>query len=221
MTLIEVESLAGRSAIAGDLVVPSGAMGLVIFAHGSGSSRHSSRNQYVAKELNRSKLATLLMDLLTPEEDAADQVTGRFRFDIALLAERLVHATDWAKTEREIADLPVGYFGASTGAAAAIIAATKRPRVVKALVSRGGRVDLAGADALHSINAPALFIVGENDPYVLKGNQDAIRGMRIPAESGQMVRAFPRPALTLQDRSTPTGWASRSSRAVCIGSPIS
>jgi pimeloyl-ACP methyl ester carboxylesterase len=152
--------------------VPSAAVGLVLFAHGSGSSRRSPRNQAVAGALNARGLATLLFDLLTPDEEVIDEVTRQFRFDIELLADRLVTATDWCLVQDRVADLPLGYFGASTGAAAALMAAARRRDVIRAVVSRGGRPDLAGA-ALGQVKAPTLLIVGGNDEPVIRLNQSA------------------------------------------------
>jgi dienelactone hydrolase len=161
----------------GDLVVPANAVGLVVFAHGSGSSRHSSRNRYVAGELNRGGLATLLMDLLTDEEERVDLRTRHLRFDIELLAERLVHAAEWAGNDRDTRDLKIGYFGASTGGGAALAAAARRLEPVGAIVSRGGRPDLAG-NALPRVMAPTLLIVGSEDDVVIELNERAMRAMR-------------------------------------------
>jgi len=161
-----------------DVVVPEGAVGLVLFAHGSGSSRHSPRNRAVAEELNRRGLATVLMDLLTDEEDHADRGP---RFDIGLLAERLVGAMDRLTTEPATANLPLGLFGASTGGAAALVAAATRPETVRAVVSRGGRPDLAGA-ALAQVQAPTLLIVGERDPMVADLNERARSILTAPSE---------------------------------------
>jgi dienelactone hydrolase len=163
--------------IAGDLTVPPDAGGLVAFAHGSGSSRHSPRNRSVAEFLNRAGLATLLLDLLTPGEEAVDARTAALRFDIGLLADRVVRAIDWLAEDLDTAALPVGLFGASTGAAAALQAAAER-RSVRAVVCRGGRPDLAG-DALERVAAPTLLIVGERDPQVLDLNRQALA--RLPA----------------------------------------
>jgi dienelactone hydrolase len=160
-------------ALEGDLVVPDGARGLVLFAHGSGSSRHSPRNRYVAAALRRGGLATLLFDLLTPTEEAIDQRTERLRFDIALLAGRLTGATRWAREQPETRDLRLGYFGASTGAGAALVAAAAVPEAVGAVVSRGGRPDLAGP-ALGRVRAPTLLIVGGRDTPVLALNEAAL-----------------------------------------------
>jgi pimeloyl-ACP methyl ester carboxylesterase len=172
-----VQIACGTAIIHADLTIPAGARGIVIFAHGSGSSRTSRRNQSVAAELNWGRLATLLVDLLTPNEAAHDAHTAELRFDIQLLAGRVVHAIDWVSREPGIRMLPVGLFGASTGAAAALFAATRRPDRVKAIVSRGGRVDLAES-VLSLVNAPTLFIVGENDPDVLTLNRQALPLLR-------------------------------------------
>jgi len=163
----------GTAIIHADLTIPAGARGIVIFAHGSGSSRKSRRNRWVASELNWGRLATLLVDLLTPDEAALDALTGEFRFDIHLLADRVVHAIDWVGREPAIRMLPVGLFGASTGAAAVLFAAARRPDRVKAIVSRGGRVDLA--ESVSSlVKVPTLLIVGENDPDVLTLNRHVL-----------------------------------------------
>jgi putative phosphoribosyl transferase len=164
-----------------DLVVPDDAVGVVLFAHGSGSSRHSPRNRYVAEELNRHGLATVLLDLLTPDEDRVDAVDGRLRFDIGLLADRLVGAVDRLGLEPMTDDLPVGLFGASTGGAAALVAAATRPDVVRAVVSRGGRPDLAGP-ALTQVIAPTLLVVGEHDSMIADLNQRALSVLNAPAE---------------------------------------
>jgi len=164
---------AGEVVLEGDLVVPPGASGIVVFAHGSGSSRHSPRNRYVAGVLQAGGLATLLIDLLTPEEEAVDLRTAHLRFDIGLLAERLVGASDWLAGQPETRDLRVGYFGASTGGGAALVAAAERPQAVHAVVSRGGRPDLAGA-ALSRVLAPTLLIVGERDTPVIEMNEAAL-----------------------------------------------
>jgi dienelactone hydrolase len=165
----DVAILVGPDAIHGDLVVPKGAGGLVLFAHGSGSSRVSPRNRSVASRLRAMGLATLLVDLLTEEEERLDERTGRLRFDVNLLAERVRAVTQWLATDDVTSRFPIGYFGSSTGAAAALIAATERPRDVYAVVSRGGRTDLAGP-ALPHVKAPTLLIVGERDEPVLELN---------------------------------------------------
>jgi dienelactone hydrolase len=163
----------GPVTLDGDLDIPAGARGVVLFAHGSGSSRQSPRNRYVARVLRDAGLATLLMDLLTGEEEVADLETGLLRFDIGLLAERVVAATDWLGRTPETADMRIGYFGASTGAAAALVAAAVRPERVGAVVSRGGRPDLAGS-ALPRVHAPTLLIVGGLDGPVIGLNRQAL-----------------------------------------------
>jgi dienelactone hydrolase len=157
----------------GNLVIPADAQGIVLFAHGSGSSRHSPRNRYVASVLQQEGLATLLLDLLTTAEEKIDLRTRQLRFDIGLLTARLVSATDWLCHNPITQRFSIGYFGASTGSAAALIAATKRPDVVRAIVSRGGRPDLAGS-ALTHVQAPTLFIVGGHDFPVIAMNEDAL-----------------------------------------------
>src|SRR5919204_5997170 len=163
--------------LAGDLTVPDDAVGVVAFAHGSGSGRHSPRNRQVAAGLVDAGLATLLMDLLTEDEEQVDLRTRELRFDIPLLARRMVAAIDWLEHEPATERLPVGCFGASTGAAAALIAAGKRPERVRAVVSRRGRPDLAGVE-LASVRAPTLLIVGGDDPVVLGLNQQAQHELR-------------------------------------------
>ena len=169
-------AIGAAGVIVGNLYVPPGARGLVIFAHGSGSSRLSPRNRYVAEVLERAQLATLLIDLLTVQEDAIDHRDARYRFDIELLAERLALAKGAVREWPDTAVLPVCYFGASTGAAAAIVAAARTPGEIAAVVSRGGRPDLAG-DALGRVDAPTLLIVGSADPVVIGLNEDAMRRM--------------------------------------------
>ncbi len=163
----------------GDLQLPRHAHGVVLFAHGTGSSRHSPRNRLVAAELNRRGLGTLLVDLLTPDEEIADGRTRDLRFDIGLLADRLIGLVDWAAAE--LRSLPVGLFGASTGGAAALVAAAARPETVHAVVSRGGRPDLAGP-ALLQVAAPTLLIVGERDVPVVELNKQARNAMTVTAE---------------------------------------
>src|SRR5881409_357860 len=172
-----VQIHARRAVLSGNLNIPEGAAALVLFAHGSGSSRHSPRNQFVARTLNNAGLATLLFDLLTQQEEAIDMRTREHRFNIALLAERLVHATKWAKQQEQTRDLRAGYFGSSTGGAAALVAAAELPQDVGAVVSRGGRPDLAG-DALPNVQAPTLLIVGGNDDIVIELNEMARDQMR-------------------------------------------
>ncbi len=169
-----VEIPAGGIVLEGSLAVPAGAQGIVVFAHGSGSSRHSPRNRFVAQELNRARLATLLIDLLTAEEEAhEDTGTAMKRFDIDLLAGRLSAASDWLSRQGETAGLRLGYFGASTGAAAALVAAAEQADRIRAVVSRGGRPDLAGP-ALPRGQAPTLLIVGGKDTPVIAMNQEAM-----------------------------------------------
>ena len=165
----------------GDLVLPPGTNRVVLFAHGSGSSRKSSRNRYVATILNEAGLGTLLFDLLTAKEEAIDVRTAELRFDIELLGRRLIAATDWLAADVQTRDLEVGYFGASTGAAAAIVAAAERPRIVAAVVSRGGRPDLAAA-ALGRVEAPTLLIVGDRDEEVVRLNEVALASLKADSE---------------------------------------
>ncbi|AGK47743.1 MULTISPECIES: alpha/beta family hydrolase [Burkholderia] len=172
MQIQEVRIPIGKVELNGMLAMPEHASGIVVFAHGSGSSRLSPRNQEVAAVLQRAGLATLLFDLLTIEEQRRDAVTAEYRFAIAFLARRLVSALDWLRERPDVGKLPVGLFGASTGAAAALIAANARGRVVRAVVSRGGRPDLAG-DALPRVRVPTLLIVGERDDEVLRLNRVA------------------------------------------------
>ncbi len=170
----------GADVLDADLHLPESARGLVVFAHGSGSSRFSSRNRQVAESLNRGRYATLLLDLLTQAEERTDVRTAEYRFDIPLLGRRVVAAADWASRHPGTRDLPIGYFGASTGAAAALIAAAERPNAA-AVVSRGGRPDLAG-DALAIVRAPTLLVVGGDDGPVIDLNEAAMRRMRAPVE---------------------------------------
>ena len=163
--------------IAGDLAIPHDADGIVIFAHGSGSGRFSSRNRFVAQSLNEDGFATLLLDLLTEREEQLDRVTREHRFDIPLMARRVVAAVDWCRSDARTQALPIGLFGASTGAAAALVAAGTRPHAIAAVVSRGGRPDLAG-DTLEHVLAPTLLIVGGADAVVMDLNQLALERMR-------------------------------------------
>jgi dienelactone hydrolase len=176
-----VRITSGGALLDGDLHLPDRATGLVIFAHGSGSSRFSRRNRQVASSLEFAGFGTLLMDLLTPEEERVDDVTREHRFDIDLLGRRVVDAADWARAQPPMRALPVAFFGASTGAAAALIAAAERPLVARAVISRGGRPDLAG-DALPNVKAPTLLIVGGDDEPVIGMNRTAMRQMRAPVE---------------------------------------
>src|SRR5438067_5858978 len=173
----EVRIPAGRATLDGNLSIPENATALVLFVHGSGSSRHSPRNQFVARTLNNAGLGTLLFDLLTPEEEAIDARTAELRFNIGLLAERLVHATKWAKQQEPTRDLRTGYFGSSTGGGAALVAAAEIPEDVGVVVSRGGRPDLAD-EALPKVQAPTLLIVGGNDDVVIELNERARDRMR-------------------------------------------
>jgi pimeloyl-ACP methyl ester carboxylesterase len=176
-----VQVRAGAALIDGDLTIPQRAVGLVVFAHGSGSSRFSRRNRAVAQTLEDGGFATLLLDLLTREEEGIDLRTREYRFDIDRLGHRVVAAIDWAAGESDISELPIACFGASTGAAAALIAAAERPNGVRAVISRGGRPDLAG-DALARVQAPTLLIVGGADDVVIELNRAAMRRMRAHVE---------------------------------------
>lgn len=173
-----VQVSAGSATLEGTLDIPRGATGIVLFAHGSGSSRHSPRNRYVAHILGESGIASLLIDLLTADEEREDQRTARLRFDIDLLARRLAGATDWLLQYPQTQRLRIGYFGASTGAAAALVAAARRPDDVAAIVSRGGRPDLAGS-ALAQVHAPTLLIVGGLDFPVIDLNRDALAQLTV------------------------------------------
>ena len=172
-----VDVPAGSVTLQGDLALPAAAAGVVLFAHGSGSSRFSSRNRFVARALNAAGLGTLLIDLLTREEEAVDQRTAHLRFDIGLLAGRLASAVEWLRQDEATRGLPVGLFGASTGGGAALVAAARAPEAVAAVVSRGGRPDLAG-DALPHVRAATLLIVGGDDVPVIAMNRDAMARMR-------------------------------------------
>ncbi len=171
-----IDVAAGDAILQGNLLVPPGARGVVLFAHGSGSSRHSPRNRAVARALQQAGLATLLIDLLTAQEEPIDERTAELRFDIGLLAERLIGATDWLEENPSTQDLQVAYFGASTGAAAALVAAAQREEIA-AIVSRGGRPDLAGP-ALRQVKAPTLLIVGGNDMPVIELNREALSELK-------------------------------------------
>ena len=176
-----VQIKAGRVLIDGDLTIPPKCAGLVIFAHGSGSSRFSRRNRSVAEVLQGGGYATLLLDLLTRQEDSIDEQTREYRFDVDRLGHRVVAAIDWTASYPKLSRLPVGCFGASTGAAAALIAAAERPEMVRAVISRGGRPDLAGY-ALPKVQAPTLLIVGGDDEPVIELNRAAMRRMRAPVQ---------------------------------------
>ena len=176
----EVRIPCGELSLDGDLAVPPGARGLVVFAHGSGSSRHSGRNKLVAHRLQDAGLATLLLDLLTPAEESVDQRTRHLRFDIPLLSHRLEAAAEWAHRQPELRRLPLGLFGASTGSAAALIAAAHLGPRVAAVVSRGGRPDLAAPPVLQAVTAPTLLLVGGLDGEVLAMNAEAFEHLLAP-----------------------------------------
>jgi pimeloyl-ACP methyl ester carboxylesterase len=176
-TTIPVRVPIDGQSLSGDLSMPPDARGIVLFAHGSGSSRHSRRNQFVARTLERRKLATLLIDLLTPQEEVVDERTAEYRFDIPMLAGRLVSIVDWLRRRNGTSSLSIGLFGASTGGGAALIAAANRPGDIAAVVSRGGRPDLAGA-ALRNVTTPTLLIVGGFDTPVIQMNRHAMSQMR-------------------------------------------
>jgi putative phosphoribosyl transferase len=176
----EVQIVADPVVLTGTLNVPTEARGVVIFAHGSGSSRRSPRNRQVAQDLQHASIATLLMDLLTSNEERADSTTGELRFNIGLLSRRLLCATDWLARQPRIGELKIGYFGASTGAAAALEAAAQAADRIVAVVSRGGRVDLA-SDFLPLVQSPTLLIVGENDPAILDFNRQALEQLSCEA----------------------------------------
>ncbi|QRK10396.1 dienelactone hydrolase family protein [Archangium violaceum] len=213
----EVEVIAGQARLGGTLAVPEGARGLVIFAHGSGSSRHSPRNRYVAYTLRMAGLGTLLFDLLTEDEEAEDEVTAALRFDIDFLARRLGEVTDWVFAHPELSRLRVGYFGSSTGAAAALVAAADRPEAIASVVSRGGRPDLAGG-ALERVLAPTLFIVGGADDIVLDLNQQALERLRAPKALEVIPGAthlFPEQGALERVADLAAGWFTR-----FLGSPL-
>ena len=197
--------------LAGDLMVPQQATGIVLFAHGSGSSRHSRRNRYVAGVLQQGGLGTLLLDLLTKAEEEVDLRTTHLRFDIDLLAGRLRDATDWLQREGSTRRLPVGYFGASTGGGAALVAAAERPEAICTVVSRGGRPDLAGA-ALERVKAPTLLIVGGEDRDVIELNREAMAEMHCEKEISIVPGAthlFEEPGALEQVAKLALGWFGR------------
>ena len=177
LSVVPVRVPIGQDVLHGDLALPAHPCALILFAHGSGSSRHSPRNRVVAQALGARGFGTLLIDLLTPEEEALDRRTGHLRFDIGLLARRLETIIDWLAVRADTGVLPIGLFGASTGGGAALVAAAARPQAVAAVVSRGGRPDLAGA-ALHNVVAPTLLIVGERDEPVIDLNREAMSRMK-------------------------------------------
>ena len=207
---MSVEIAAGIGSLQGDLAVPPEARAVVLFAHGSGSSRHSPRNRQVARRLQDDAIATLLLDLLSSSEEALEMGGAQMRFDIDLLAERLLVATAWIRTESGLGHLPLGYFGASTGAAAALVAATSDEAQVGAIFSRGGRPDLA-EDALKAVHAPTLLIVGSRDPTVLELNRRAAEVL--PAEHSVEViegatHLFEEPGALEQVADLASGWFS-------------
>lgn len=183
-----VQITVDKAALQGDLTIPAGAGGIVLFAHGSGSSRQSPRNKFVARALREAELATLLLDLMTLEEEAQDLIRGHLRFNIPFLSRRLAGATDWVRSKEDTKKLKIGYFGASTGAAAALLAASEKESDIEAIVSRGGRPDLAGP-ALSRVKAPTLLIVGGEDLPVITLNQQALRELRVEKELVIVPRA--------------------------------
>jgi putative phosphoribosyl transferase len=206
-----VEIALPEAVLSGDLTLPEGARGLVVFAHGSGSSRHSPRNRFVAERINVEGLGTLLMDLLTEEEEREDEVTRELRFDIGLLARRVAQVVEWAGRQKELAGLEVGLFGSSTGAAAALVAAAELPDGVKAVVSRGGRPDLAGG-ALGLVTCPVLLIVGGYDEVVIDLNEQARAAMRCETELVIVPGAthlFEEPGALEQVADLAAGWFGR------------
>jgi putative phosphoribosyl transferase len=203
----EVRIACPGAVLHGDLTIPADATGLVVFAHGSGSSRKSSRNRWVAEEMHHRRLATLLFDLLTPEEALAEAETGALRFHIPLLTERLMSAVRWASHDEETMSLGVGVFGASTGAAAAITAASRMPEI-QAVVSRGGRTDLSG-DAIDLVIAPTLLIVGDLDYPVMKWNEESferLQGIRHLARIHGATHLFEEPGTLHQVASLAASW---------------
>lgn len=197
--------------LAGDLTVPDGATGVVLFAHGSGSSRHSPRNQLVARTIQASRIATVLFDLLTPEEEREDAHGGHLRFNIGLLALRLVHATRWISHQPATRHLGIGFFGASTGGAAALVAAAELGPLIQAVVSRGGRPDLAD-EALPRVTSPTLLIVGERDESVVQLNQKASRQLQCRKRLELVPRAthlFEEPGTLEEVAALATAWFRR------------
>jgi putative phosphoribosyl transferase len=211
----------GNVALDGDLAIPKDAKAIVAFAHGSGSSRRSSRNRYVAEFLRGAGLGTLLFDLLTVEEEQVDSRTGHLRFDIGLLADRLGGAMKWLENDTDARGLSVGLFGASTGGGAALVAAARHPERVGAVVSRGGRPDLAGAD-LPRVRAPTLLIVGSRDEPVIRLNEDAMRRMVAPVELEIVPGAthlFEEPGTLEQVARLARSWFTRYLAAGIVGPP--
>ena len=212
----EVRVSAESATLEANFDIPADAQGVVLFGHGSGSGRHSPRNRYVAETLCEAGQATLLIDLLTPEEEEVDMRTRHLRFDIRLLADRLAGATDWLAQNPDTRDLSVGYFGASTGAGAALVAAAERPEEVGAIVSRGGRPDLAG-DALAHVRAPTLLIVGGNDVPVIEMNREALEQLRVEKELEIVPGAthlFEEPGALEQVACLASGWFVRHLRSI-------
>jgi dienelactone hydrolase len=210
-TATEVAVPVGDAQLAGDLVVPEQPVGLVVFAHGSGSGRHSPRNRQVAATLNDARIATLVLDLLTRAEEEVDRVTAEHRFDITLLARRVVGTIDWARRDPHAASFRIGLFGASTGAAAALVAAAARPDDVAAVVSRGGRPDLAGP-ALPDVRAPTLLVVGGADEVVLELNRQALEHLRAEKRLEVVPRAthlFEEPGALEEVARLATAWFAR------------
>lgn len=208
----EVEIDIQEATLHADLAIPQNATGIVLFAHGSGSSRLSPRNRFVATRLNEAGLATLLADLLTQSEEVEDRYSGHLRFDIGLLSDRLYRLTGWIKRDPDIGSLPIGYFGASTGAAAALAASVIKPGDAKAIVSRGGRPDLAGG-ALHDVTAATLLIVGTHDEPVIALNEDALQELCCPTKDLQLVEGathlFEEPGALEQVAELAADWFSR------------
>ena len=210
--LQEVRIPAGTAWLYGDLALPAEFIGLVLFAHGSGSGRHSARNRLVAQRLNQAGIATLLLDLLTVQEEEVDAHTREHRFDIALLTRRMEDATVWAAAQPAVHGLPIGYFGASTGSAAALIAAAQLGAKVGAVVSRGGRPDLAGSAALAAVTAPTLLIVGGQDPEVLALNEQALARLQCDKRLAIVPGAthlFEEPGTLEQAATLAAAWFSR------------
>ncbi|MBC5783553.1 alpha/beta hydrolase [Ramlibacter sp. USB13] len=210
--LQEVRIPAGTASLSGDLAVPPQARGIVLFAHGSGSGRHSARNRQVARRLQQEGFATLLFDLLTAQEEQVDLRTREHRFDIALLTRRMEDAAAWLHAQPTLRELPLGFFGASTGSAAALIAAAQLGRDVAAVVSRGGRPDLAGPAALAAVSAPTLLIVGGADDGVIALNEQALARMRCVRELAIVPGAthlFEEPGTLERVSDLAAGWFAR------------
>jgi putative phosphoribosyl transferase len=217
----EIQIPTNRASLNGTLTIPTNPTGLVLFVHGSGSSRHSPRNQYVARILNEAGLATLLFDLLTPMEEQEDWNSRRHRFDIGLLTQRLLQATQWATVQPTLAGLSIGYFGSSTGAAAALVAAAELGNEIDAVVSRGGRPDLAG-DALERVVSPTLLIVGSEDKVVIELNEQAQRQLRCENRIDVVPRAthlFDEPGTLERVAELASRWLSEHLRAAAHSSP--